>query len=92
VQSDSDLWHFIYDELTGHWMWRRISAAGEEVAQSLFSFVSLQVCVADAEREGFNPHTMVVRRIRSSELESAPDIPRLERRRRPRNIGGEHVR
>jgi hypothetical protein len=89
VASDTDLWHFIYDEPTGHWMWKRSSATGQEIAESAFSFASFRVCVADAERAGFNPSTTIVRRVRSSELTTQPDMPRLERRRKPRTFSGE---
>jgi hypothetical protein len=91
VESDSDLWHFICDELTGQWMWRRVSASGEEVAHSVFSFASFIVCVSDAERAGFDPKTTTVRRMRSSELAAPPGMPPLERRRKPRDHGCEHV-
>jgi len=91
VDSHSDLWHFIYDEPTGHWMWKRMSPAGDEIAESVFSFASFRVCVADAERAGFDPKTTAVRRVRSSELEAPPDMSLMERRRKPRNVGGEHV-
>jgi hypothetical protein len=91
VDSRSDVWHFIYDEPTGHWMWGRTSPAGDELAQSVFSFASFRVCVADAERAGFDPQTTVVRRVRSSELASPPHTPLPERRRKPRNVGAEQV-
>src|SRR5690348_11431827 len=81
---DLDVWHFVCDETTGHWSWKRISPTGAHVAESPYSFASFRVCVADAERAGFNPTTTVVRRLRSSDLELKP-TPHLERRRRPRD-------
>jgi hypothetical protein len=92
VDSQSDLWHFICDEPSGQWMWKRVSASGEELARSLFSFASFVVCVADAERAGFDPEAAVVRRVRSSKLPSFRGMQQLERRRKPRQGGGEHVR
>ena len=92
MKSHSDLWHFICDEPTGQWMWQRFSPSGEAVARSTFSFASFVVCVADAARAGFDPKTTVVRRIRSSELCERPDMPRLDRRRKSRDRGGDHVR
>jgi len=85
--SDSDLWHFICDEPTGYWSWKRVSSNGDEVATSMYSFASFRVCVADAERCGFNPTQTVVRRIRSSDLEVRGVVAHAERRRRARVSG-----
>jgi hypothetical protein len=84
-KSESDLWHFIRDDTTGQWSWRRVSMAGEDVAVSSYAFASFRVCVADAERAGFNPHATVVRRLRSSDLEVVPSPAQGERRRRIRS-------
>ena len=89
IASHSDSWFFVYDEPTGLWVWKRVSASGEEVAQSAFSFASFTVCVADAERSGFDPNAEAVRRVRASDLALRPHMPQLERRRRPRGINGE---
>jgi hypothetical protein len=83
--SDLDTWHFVCDEGTNQWSWRRVAQTGEEVAASPFSFASFRVCVADAERAGFSPSTTVVRRLRSSDIEVTGDALRHERRRRPRS-------
>ena len=79
-----DLWHFVYDDRTGEWSWRRLSATGEELAASPYAFASLRVCVADAEGAGFNPDTMLVRRMRASDLDESAQA-HGERRRRARD-------
>lgn len=65
--QESDLWHFICEESTGAWTWRRLSESGEEVDCSDFSFQSFNVCVADAERSGFTNNTKALRRVHSIE-------------------------
>jgi hypothetical protein len=82
--SDSDIWHFIYDEPTGQWSWARVAFDGEEVAESAYTFASFRVCVADAERAGFDPSTTVVRRLRSCDVQRKQPAP-PDRRRRPRD-------
>ena len=82
---ESDVWHFVCDDVTGQWSWKRVSPTGEELAASSYSFAAFRVCVADAERAGFNPDTTVVRRLRSSDLEIKPQPAQSERRRRPRS-------
>jgi hypothetical protein len=59
---------------------------GQKVAESAFSFASFRVCVADAERAGFDQDNTLGRRVRSSELETPPNVPMADRRRKPRNI------
>jgi hypothetical protein len=84
MEVSDDLWHFISDDQTGEWTWKRVSPSGEELAVSAYSFASLRVCVADAERAGFNPSTTRVRRLRASDL-GKPTQSHAERRRRPRD-------
>ena len=64
----SDLWHFICEDNDGTWTWRRMSAAGELMAESDFSFKSFNVCCADAERAGYLIRVTPFRRLRASEL------------------------
>jgi hypothetical protein len=85
-KSESDLWHFVCDDATGHWTWKRASPTGEDVAVSSYAFASFRVCVADAERAGFDPNTTVVRRVRSSDVEVRPEPSYRDRRRRPRDL------
>ena len=88
TESDTDVWHFIRDECNGLWTWKRVSATGEELAESLYSFASFKACVADAEAAGFVHNTRNVRRVRSSEVansrEPHPTAVSHQRRRRPR--------
>jgi hypothetical protein len=84
-KSESDLWHFVCDDVTGHWSWKRVSPTGEELGASSYSFAAFRVCVADAERAGFNPATTVIRRLRSSDVEVRPQPAQPERRRRQRS-------
>ena len=63
-----DVWHFICDDADHTWTWRRVSADGEHVGASDFSFKSFNVCVADATRAGYLSNVTPYRRIRSSEL------------------------
>ncbi len=64
----SDLWHFICEDSDGTWTWRRMSGAGELIATSDFSFMSFNVCCADAERAGYLSRVTPFRRLRASEL------------------------
>lgn len=91
--GDLDLWHFVCDDRDGSWTWRRVAPDGDLVAQSLYTFQSFNVCVADAERAGFLNDTAALRRVRASKLEPHPArdgeqrtgaAALLERRRRPR--------
>jgi hypothetical protein len=91
-RDHADAWHFVWDERDGFWTWKRLSAAGEERAKSLYTFASFNVCVADAERAGFVNDTATIRRVRASELPAHSDDASAhlisERRRRPRNATG----
>ena len=82
-----DAWHFVWHEKERVWSWKRTSATGDEVTQqSLYTFASFNVCVADAERAGFVNNTRTVRRVRTSELppdDASAHLPG-ERRRRSR--------
>ena len=84
MEVSDDLWHFVCDDETQEWTWKRLSPAGEELAVSAYAFASLRVCIADAEQAGFDPSTTAVRRLRASEL-GASAHPHGERRRRPRD-------
>ena len=84
-QREMDLWHFVCDDVTGQWTWRRVSPNGDDVATSMYAFASFTVCVADAERAGFDANVTVVRRMRSADLALETPRPHVERRRRPRD-------
>ena len=86
-RDTADAWHFVWDERGAFWTWKRLTATGEAIAESLYTFASLNACVADAERAGFINKGANLRRMRVSELaptSAAASTP--ERRRRPRGI------
>ena len=66
--QERDIWHFIYDDLDGSWMWQRRSTDGELLAKSDFTFRSVNVCCADAERAGYLSRLAPSRRVRAAEL------------------------
>lgn len=81
-----DAWHFIFEEAAGTWTWRKISASGESLSESDFSFQSFNVCVEDAARAGYLPD-MPYRRVRASDFAAEKGHPlhaRTERRRATR--------
>ncbi len=68
----------------------RVSPAGEQIADSLFTFASLNGCITDAQRAGFLHAPGKLRRLKASELTGADhgyisDMLGQERRRRERN-------
>lgn len=85
--SKTDVWHFVCDERKALWTWKRVSADGEPVAQSPYSFASFNVCVADAERAGFVNDTASIRRVwdPAQDAPTPSGITNAERRRRTRN-------
>lgn len=87
--SNSDVWTFILDDGTSLWSWRRVSPAGEQIADSLFAFASLNGCVTDAQRAGFLNSPGKLRRLKASELSGTGEgytsgLQGQERRRRKR--------
>lgn len=88
IASKTDVWHFVCDEREGLWTWKCLSADGEEVAKSPYSFASFNVCVADAERAGFINNTASVRRIWDPARDTPAESSRssAERRRRSRSL------
>jgi hypothetical protein len=80
-----DAWHFVWDECGGFWTWKQLTATGEDLAKSLYTFASLNACVADAERAGFINKGGNVRRLRASELSAMSALASTpDRRRRAR--------
>ena len=75
---------FVWEERDGFRTWKRLRAAGEVIAESLYTFASLNACVADARRAGFISNATKVIRMRAWELAptSAPGAMSERRRRR----------
>ena len=85
ARSDSDLWHFIFNDRDGTWCWRRVAVTGDVIAESQFRFQSFNVCVADAERAGYVRDVHPGRRAAVSDAEPlTARRKRLDERRQPR--------
>ena len=83
MSGDVNLWHFQWDDADETWTWRQVSAGGDVVAESAFSFRSFNVCVADAERAGYvRDHIPIRRAPASSDVADTPHLRRAARERR----------
>ena len=66
-----------------------VSPVGEHIADSLFTFASLNGCIIDAQQEGFGNDPRKLRRLKASELtgmdqDGTSGVFGQERRRRER--------
>src|SRR5688572_22165653 len=92
MTTEVHLWHFILNDGDGTWTWRQVSASGELIAESPFSFRSYNVCVADAQRAGYVRDQEPVRRIPVSNYMPQADgqLRRNSRDRQPSASPGPH--
>jgi hypothetical protein len=82
--SNTDVWHFVCDERNRFWIWKRVSADGQELAVSAYTFASFNVCVLDAERAGYSDGRSIGRLRDYLPDGSVPHDNVPERRRRVR--------